>query len=68
MRKSADAAALMDISTVIVEQDLPKHERIADYMRQINDPYHYICGKFTVTASFPGSGPTIEDCLQGMMA
>lgn len=59
---------LVDISTVMVERDLPKLEKTIDYVRQIKDPYHYTCGKFTVTARFPDTGPSLEDCLQGMMA
>ena len=58
---------LVDISTVSVNKDLPKQEKIAEYVRQIRDPYHYRCGTFTITARFSKDGPTIEDCLQGMV-
>ena len=70
MRETTDSntAGLVDISTVTVEQDLPKLERTVEFIRQIKDPFHYICGKFTITAYFPDTGPSIEDCLQGMMA
>ncbi len=66
MRNQAESAALVDIRTVLVDKNLPKCERIAEYVRQIKDPYHFICGKFTVTAVFDANGPTIEECLQGL--
>lgn len=59
---------LIDINTVRVESDLPKHERIAEYIRQIKDPYNFKCGKFTVKIRFAESGATFEDCLQRIVA
>ena len=59
---------LVDIRDVCVDKDLPKHERIAEYLRQIKDPYNFKCGKFTVKARFAESGPTLEECLQRLMA
>ncbi|MCL2776036.1 MAG: hypothetical protein FWD71_22230 [Oscillospiraceae bacterium] len=64
MRENMD---LIDIREVLVDKNLPKHERIAEYIRQIKDPYHFKCGKFTITAKFAESGPTLEDCLQRIM-
>jgi hypothetical protein len=59
---------LVDINTVRTDSELPKSERILEYVRQIKNPYRYKSGKFTVTAVFPPSGATLEDCLQGIMA
>lgn len=68
MREDKNTAELVDIRTVMVEPDLPKREKIVEHVRQIKDPLHYKCGKFTITECHPLTGPTIEDCLQGMMA
>jgi hypothetical protein len=59
---------LVDIRDVRVDSALPKRERVAEYLRQIKDPYHFKCGRFTVTARFAEDGPTLEDCLLRMMA
>jgi len=59
---------LVDIRDVSVDKSLPKQERIAEYLRQIKDPYHFKCGKFTVKVRFAQSGPTLEDCLHRLMA
>lgn len=58
---------LVDIRDVHVNKDLPRQERIAEFKRQIKDPYHYRCGDFIVTASFANNGRTLEDCLQGIL-
>jgi len=68
MIEKASAAELVDIRTVNVDKSLPKQERIAEYVRQIKDPYHFKCGKFTVKVRFAQNGPTLEDCLQRLMA
>ncbi|MGI6153765.1 MAG: DUF6870 family protein [Christensenellaceae bacterium] len=60
-------APLVDIRDVSVNKDLPKEKRIAEFVRQINDPYHFRCGKFTVRACFAEDGPNIEDCLHGIL-
>jgi len=68
MQEHIHATALVDIRNVSVDKNLPKQERIAEYIRQIKDPYHFKCGKFTVTVRFNESGPSLEDCLLRLMA
>ena len=58
---------LIDIRDVSVNKELPREERVADFVRQIKDPYHFKCGKFTVQASFAEDGGTIEDCIKGII-
>ena len=68
MLEKINSADLVDIRNVSVDKNLPKQERIAEYIRQIKDPYHFKCGKFTVKVRFAQSGPTLEDCLHRLMA
>ena len=58
---------LADIREVAVDKTLPREERIAEFVRQIKNPYHFKCGKFTVRASFSADGATLEDCLRGVL-
>ncbi len=58
---------LVDIHTVSVSKDLPKEERIAEFVRQIKNPYCFRCGDFTIRASFASDGVTIEERLQGLI-
>lgn len=59
---------LVDIRDVSVDAALPKEERIAEFVRQIKNPYRFRCGAFKVTAKFNKDGPTLEDCLSRLMA
>ena len=68
MRISKNLDELVDIRDVQVDSNLPKLERILEYLRQIKNPYHFKCGKFTVTARFADNGVTIEDCLQSIVS
>lgn len=58
---------LVDIRDVTVDKSLSREERIAEYLRQIKDPYCFKCGKFTVQARFADNGVTLEDCLQRLL-
>jgi len=58
---------LVDIRNVTVDKTLPREERIAEYVRQIKNPYCFRCGQFIVNTSFAEAGPTLEDCLMGIL-
>jgi RecJ-like exonuclease len=58
---------LVDIRTVSVDKHLPRDMRIAEFIRQIKNPYRFKCGKFTVTAKYADSGLTLEDCILQML-
>ena len=58
---------LVDIRDVKVDKMLPKNERIASFIRQIKNPYHFRCGDFVITTRFAEGGQTLEECLQGIL-
>jgi len=64
---AANANRLIDIRTVSVDRTLPREARIAEFVRQIKNPYRFKCGKFTVTAKYADNGLTLEDCLMQMI-
>ena len=43
--------ALVDIREVAVDKELSREERIAEFVRQIKDPYRFKCGRFPVCMS-----------------
>jgi hypothetical protein len=59
---------LVDIRTVSVDKTMPREARIAEFIRQIRNPYKFKCGKFTVTAKYADTGLTLEDCLMQMIS
>jgi len=62
-----ETAALADIRDVSVDQSLSKEERIAEFLRQIKNPYCFKCGKFIVRARYAQNGVTLEDCLKQIL-
>ena len=58
---------LVDIRDVHVSRNLPREKRIEEYVRQIRNPYHFKCGEITVHVSFTPNGPTLEECIAGIM-
>jgi hypothetical protein len=60
-------SSLVDIRTVQVDKTLPREARVAEFIRQIRNPYNFKCGKFTITAKYAESGLTLEDCLMQML-
>lgn len=58
---------LVDINDVTVSKDLTKKERIAEFIRQIKNPYCFRCGDFVVKARYTDNGLSMEDCLQNII-
>ena len=63
-RNHTPQAELADIQTIAVDQTLSKEERIAEFLRQIKNPYCFKCGKLPFRHSFPPTGVSLEDCLK----
>ena len=61
--KTVDPAELVDIENVRISTDLPQEERIADYIRQIGNPYCYLYHGIIVKVSFSGKR-RMEECLK----
>ena len=62
-----ESEELIDIRDVHVSKDLPREKRIEEYVRQIRNPYLFKCGEITVHVSFTSNGPTLEECIAGIM-
>ena len=62
-----NADELVDIRDVNVDTSLPKTERIAEYVRQIRNPYLFKCGDFVVSVKYADNGVSLEDCLERLV-
>jgi hypothetical protein len=58
-----DTSELVDIENVVIRHDLPVAQRVADYIRQIKNPYCYRSHGVVVRISFAGKKP-FEECLK----
>ena len=59
--RTVDPDSLRDIRGVEVHAELPKAERVLDFIRQIGNPYCYRHGKYVVKVSFTDTDVTLED-------
>lgn len=60
--RTVDKSTLVDIKDVKIDESLPLKERMLDYLRQIKNPYCYLCNGMVVKASFSGK-MTLEECI-----
>lgn len=61
--RTVDPETLVDINTVKIDPNLPREERIKEYVRQIGNPYCYLDQGYVVKLSFADTDRTLEDCL-----
>lgn len=59
--RMVDPDSLRDIRDVHVRTELPKRERMMDFIRQIGNPYCYRHGKYVVKISFTDTEVTLEE-------
>ncbi len=64
--RTVDRSKLVDIKDVKINTDLPDEERMADFIRQIGNPYCYLCNGMVVKTKFAGK-QSLEDCIKSAM-
>lgn len=62
--ETVDRSTLVDIASVEVDASLPKAEWLKEYVRQIKNPYMFLCNGVVVKIAFADSRATIEDKLE----
>ncbi|MCI9220188.1 MAG: hypothetical protein HFH94_10695 [Lachnospiraceae bacterium] len=58
-----DRNNLVDIQDIVVESQLPKEERIANFIQNIKNPYLCKCGNMVVQSVFEETDITLIDRL-----
>ena len=59
--RTVDKSTLAELDDVEIHEELPQAERIADYIKQIKNPYCYLSNGVIVKISFAGRD-TLEEC------
>ena len=62
--KNVDRSVLVQRSSVRLNPDAPREDRLRDFIRQIKNPYCYMDGKTVVKITFSNTDTTMEDCLE----
>ena len=61
--RTVDKASLVDIKDVKINPSAAREEKAAEYLRQIKNPYCFLCNGYAVKLQFADGGKTFEDCL-----
>ena len=67
--KTVDPETLVDITQIYIDENLPKEERIKEYIRQVKNPYCYKVGDIIVKTRYSeDSGLSISDCFAQLLS
>ncbi|WP_352399025.1 DUF6870 family protein [Anaerotignum sp.] len=59
-----DVNDLVDIRTVEVQTELPKEERVDDFIRQIKNPYFFKCGDIVIESVFSKTEIALDERIK----
>ena len=62
--RTVEKEGLADIRKIHIDTQMPREQRLAEFIRQIRNPYCYKCGKVVVKVSFTDTDATLEDRLE----
>ena len=62
--RTVDPETLVDIRDVVIDQDLPKEERIQSFVQQIRNPYCFRVGEVVVKTTFADTGVTLDERME----
>ncbi len=65
--RTVNAATLVNIHDIDIKRDLPFIERAYDYLKQIGNPYCFLCGDVVVKIRHSQTNTTISDCMEVYM-
>ncbi|MEY8484603.1 DUF6870 family protein [Lachnospiraceae bacterium 48-21] len=61
---SVSKESLVDINNVKIDRDKKKQERIIDFLRQIKNPYCFVCNGIIVKANYNSNEETLQEKLE----
>ena len=61
--RSVSRDSLVDIKDVKIDMKKERKERVLEFLKQIKNPYCFICNGMIVKMNFSKEGETLEDTL-----
>ena len=62
--RTVDPDTLVDIRTLEIDKALPREQRMAEFVRQVKNPYCFRVGKVAVSVGYSGDGVTFEQRME----
>ena len=61
--KECDKEQLVDLSSIEIDGEKSKQERMLDYLRQVKNPYYFKVGDIAVRLVFDEGGRSFQECM-----
>jgi hypothetical protein len=62
--KDINPENLVDITSIKIDTDLSKEEKITSFIEQIKNPYLFKCGKIVVQIGFADTNITLDERME----
>lgn len=62
--RTVDPDTLVDISKIEIDKTLPREQRMAEFVRQVKNPYCFRVGKVAVSVGYSDDGATFEQRME----
>ena len=59
--RTVDPETLVDVTKIVIDESLPKEERVKEYLRQVKNPYCFRVGKMVVKNIYSDDGVSLEE-------
>lgn len=61
--RTVDTSTLADIEKIRIDRTLPKEERLLAFIREVRNPFCFICNGMVVKTSFSDTDESLENKL-----
>lgn len=65
--RTVDKSELVDLNSVVIDESLPIPERVADFIRQIKNPYCFKVGNVAVKVVYKENGPSFQEQMENII-
>ena len=65
--RTVDQETLVDVTKIVIDESLPKEERVKEYLRQVKNPYCFKVGDVVVKCSYSNDGVTLKDRFEQLV-
>ena len=65
--RTVDPETLVDVTTIIIDENLSKEERVKEYLRQVKNPYCFKVGDVVVECSYSNDGVTLKERFEQLV-
>lgn len=59
--RTVNPETLVDVTKIVIDESLSKEERVAEYLRQVRNPYCFRVGKMGVKNIYSNDGVSLEE-------